>query len=140
MHHESNRAHVLFFDAIDETHVGAVGGKGAHLAALSRIEGVRVPAGFCVTTDAFDRIVLDAAIDDALARLARVNADDREAIAALSAEARNAIEATRIPRELANAITRAVARLVAPHATTQAAPREQPENACPQQQPDPVRL
>lgn len=111
MHHESNRVHVLFFDEIDEPHVGAVGGKGAHLAALSRIEGVRVPAGFCVTTDAFDRIVEEAAIDEPLARLARVKAEDREAIAALSAEARRAIEAASIPRELANAITRAVARL-----------------------------
>lgn len=111
MHHETNRADVLFFDEIDEAHAGAAGSKGAHLAALSRIEGVRVPAGFCVTTHTFDRIAADASLAEPLARLARVKAEEREAIAALSAEARRAVEAAVVPRELANAITHAVARL-----------------------------
>ncbi|HKI41037.1 MAG TPA: PEP/pyruvate-binding domain-containing protein, partial [Mycobacterium sp.] len=37
--------------------VAVVGGKGAHLGGLSRIDGIRVPAGLCVTTDAFRRIM-----------------------------------------------------------------------------------
>jgi hypothetical protein len=45
--------YVLDFQEIDQTQVAVVGGKGAHLGELSRIEGLRVPAGFCVTTDAF---------------------------------------------------------------------------------------
>ena len=45
--------YVLGFQEIDQTQVAVVGGKGAHLGELSRIEGIRVPAGFCVTTDAF---------------------------------------------------------------------------------------
>src|SRR5436305_207067 len=45
--------YVLGFQEIDQTQVAVVGGKGAHLGELSRIEGLRVPAGFCVTTDAF---------------------------------------------------------------------------------------
>ena len=52
--------YVLDFQEIDQTQVAAVGGKGAHLGELSRIEGVRVPAGFCVTTDAFVRIMAEA--------------------------------------------------------------------------------
>jgi len=47
--------YVLGFQEIDQTQVAVVGGKGAHLGELSRIEGLRVPAGFCVTTDAFQR-------------------------------------------------------------------------------------
>ncbi|MDQ3835176.1 MAG: hypothetical protein M3315_16475, partial [Actinomycetota bacterium] len=47
--------YVLGFQEIDQTQVAVVGGKGAHLGELSRIEGIRVPAGFCVTTDAFQR-------------------------------------------------------------------------------------
>ena len=43
--------YVLEFQEIDQTQIAVVGGKGAHLAELSRIDGVRVPAGFCVTTD-----------------------------------------------------------------------------------------
>ena len=42
--------YVLGLQEVDETQVAVVGGKGAHLGALSRIEGIRVPAGFCVTT------------------------------------------------------------------------------------------
>jgi len=49
--------YVLGFDEIDKTQVALAGGKGANLGELSRIEGVRVPAGFCVTTDAFRRIM-----------------------------------------------------------------------------------
>jgi pyruvate,water dikinase len=52
--------YVLGFQEIDQVQVAAVGGKGAHLGELSRIEGVRVPPGFCVTTDAFRRIMAEA--------------------------------------------------------------------------------
>ena len=38
--------YVLDFQEIDQTQVAVVGGKGAHLGELSRIEGIRVPAGF----------------------------------------------------------------------------------------------
>ena len=40
--------YVLDFEEIDQTKVALVGGKGAHLGELSRIEGIRVPGGFCV--------------------------------------------------------------------------------------------
>ena len=53
---------VLGFEEIDRTQVAVVGGKGAHLGELSRIEGIRVPAGFCVTTDAFRRIMAGRAL------------------------------------------------------------------------------
>src|SRR5215217_7629287 len=73
--------YVLGFQEIDQTQVAVVGGKGAQLGELSRTEGIRVPAGFCVTTDAFQRIMAEApSIDDRLDRLSRLNPDDREAI------------------------------------------------------------
>lgn len=97
---------------VDETQVAAVGGKGAHLGGLSRIEGIRVPAGFCVTTEAFRRIMAEApSIDDRLDQLSRLDPDDREAIRTLSAEIRRTIEGIAIPGDLAAAITRAVTRL-----------------------------
>ena len=104
--------YVLDFQEIDQTQVAVVGGKGALLGELSRIEGIRVPAGFCVTTDAFQRILAEApSIDDRLDRLSRLEPDDREAIRALSAEIRRALEGIAIPDDLASAITRALARL-----------------------------
>ena len=105
-------AYVLGFQEIDQTQVAVVGGKGAHLGELSRIEGIRVPAGFCVTTDAFQRIMAEApSIDDRLDRLSRLKPDDREAIRALSAEIRRTLEGIAIPDDLAAAITRPLARL-----------------------------
>ena len=61
---------VLDFQEIDRTQVALVGGKGAHLGELSRIEGIRVPPGFCVTTAAFRRIMAERAVDRRSARAA----------------------------------------------------------------------
>jgi pyruvate,water dikinase len=67
---ERTAGYVLGFDEIDQTEVAAAGGKGAHLGELSRIAGIRVPAGFCVTTAAFRRIVAGVpSIDEQLDRL-----------------------------------------------------------------------
>ena len=104
--------YVMGFQEIDQTQVAVVGGKGAHLGELSRIEGLRVPAGFCVTTDAFQRIMAEApSIEDRLDRLSRLKPDERAAIRALSAEIRRTLEGIAIPDDLAAAITRPLARL-----------------------------
>src|SRR5438874_9307474 len=105
-------SYVLGFQEIDQTQVAIVGGKGAHLGELSRIDGIRVPAGFSVTTDAFRRIMAEApSIDKLLDRLSRLNPDDREAIRTLSAEIRRTLEGIAIPDDLAAAITLALAEL-----------------------------
>ncbi|MER7892711.1 rifamycin-inactivating phosphotransferase [Micromonospora sp. NPDC094482] len=104
--------YVVGLHEVDRTQVAVVGGKGAHLGALSRIDGVRVPAGFCVTTDAFRRIMAQApSIDDRLDQLSRLSPDDREAIRTLSAEIRRTIEGIAIPGDLATTITSALAQL-----------------------------
>jgi pyruvate,water dikinase len=104
--------YVLGFQEIDRMQVAVVGGKGAHLGELSRIEDLRVPAGFCVTTDAFQRIMSEApSIDERLERLSRLMPDDRDEIRALSAEIRRTVEGVAIPDDLAAAITRPLARL-----------------------------
>jgi phosphoenolpyruvate synthase/pyruvate phosphate dikinase len=104
--------YVLGFHAIDQTQVALVGGKGAHLGALSQIEGIRVPAGFCVTTDAFQQVLARApSLDDRLDRLSRLKPDDRDAIRALSAELRRTLEDIAIPDDVSAAITRRLAQL-----------------------------
>ncbi|GAB2562797.1 rifamycin-inactivating phosphotransferase [Kribbella endophytica] len=99
--------YVLELDEVDESQGAVVGGKGANLGALARLDGVRVPAGFCVTTEAFQRVVAGA-VDDRLDALALVAADDREGIRTVSAEIREAIEGIALPDDVAAAITRAV--------------------------------
>ncbi|MFC8132285.1 rifamycin-inactivating phosphotransferase [Streptomyces sp. NPDC057302] len=101
--------YVVGLDEVDQTQLALVGGKGAHLGGLSRIDGVRVPPGFCVTTDAFRRVMAQApSIDDRLSELSLLDPDDREAIRTLSAQIRRAIEETVIPDDLAAAITHAL--------------------------------
>ena len=50
-------SYVLNFKDIDKTKLAIVGGKGANLGELSRIEGIRVPEGFCITTEAYRRVI-----------------------------------------------------------------------------------
>ena len=105
-------SYVLDLEEIDTTKVALAGGKGAHLGELLRIGGVRVPAGFCVTTDAFRRIMATApVIGERLDRLSRLDLDDREVISALSAEIRQAVEDVSVPGDLAAEITRSVTAL-----------------------------
>lgn len=106
----SDLAPLVDLREVDETQVAVVGGKAAHLGVLSRIDGVHVPAGFCVTTTAFRRVMAQTpSVDELLDQLARLGPDDREAIGALSAEIRRSIEETPIPGDLAAAITGALA-------------------------------
>ena len=103
--------YVLRFQELDPTQLAAPGGKGAHLGELSRIEGIRVPAGFCVTTEAFLRIMAEApSMDDPLERLSRLEPGDRGGIRALSAEIRWILEGIAIPDDVAAAITGALAQ------------------------------
>ncbi|MEP7045545.1 MAG: rifamycin-inactivating phosphotransferase [Ilumatobacteraceae bacterium] len=99
---------VLSLEEIDRTSIAGVGGKGARLGELSRIDGINVPAGFCVTTGAFERIASEARIDDRLDQLSLLEPDDREAISAISAAIRATLEGIAIPDDLAAAITLAV--------------------------------
>ena len=102
---------VLRLEEIDRALAAVVGGKAAHLGELSRIEGVRVPAGFCITTEAFKQIMEEEpSIDDRLDRLSRVQSDNFDEVRALCAGIRQTIEATAIPDDLALTITTAVAQ------------------------------
>ncbi|MEV7242916.1 rifamycin-inactivating phosphotransferase [Streptomyces sp. NPDC093248] len=103
--------YVLDLREVGEGQTGAVGGKGANLGRLSRIADLRVPAGFCVTTDAFRRIMAETpAIDDLLEELSGLAPDDQEATRTLSARIRRAIEDTPVPGDIAARIRRALVR------------------------------
>ena len=110
---EVNRvgADVLDIQQIDRTQVALAGGKGALLGELMRIEGVRVPRGFCITTEAFRRTVAQIpSIEPQLDRLSRLKLADRHGMAALSGELRIGIEEIVLPGDLAEAIAGALVR------------------------------
>ncbi len=104
--------YALAFEEVDPSQIGVVGGKGAHLAQLIQVDGVHVPPGFCVTTDAYARVVAGApSMAGPLRRLSQVRVDDAHAIRMLSADVRQIVEGITIPGDVAAAITGAVARL-----------------------------
>ncbi|MFI1189815.1 rifamycin-inactivating phosphotransferase [Streptomyces californicus] len=105
------RRYVLDLREVDGTRAEAVGGKGAHLGELSRIDGIRVPDGFCVTTEAFRRTVAgQPSLREQLDRLSRTDPDDGEALRTLGARVRRTIEEIPVPGDIAAAITGALAR------------------------------
>ncbi|MBC9933144.1 phosphoenolpyruvate synthase [Chitinophaga qingshengii] len=97
---------VLGFSEIDKTLAGLVGGKGANLGELRKIDGIRVPDGFCITTDAFRSIVKEIpAIDEWLDQLSGLKAEDRDQVARLSGEIRQAIASHVMPQGIREQIT-----------------------------------
>ena len=105
-------SYVLGFQEIDKTKLMMVGGKGANLGELSRIEGIRVPEGFCVTIEAYKRIVgqtpeLEALLD----QLSPLKADDRERISEITGKIRRVIEGIAIPQDIDEEITRHLIKL-----------------------------
>ena len=93
--------YVLGFGEINKTMLSMVGGKGANLGELCRIEGISVPAGFCVTTEAYQEIIgNNDALDALLDQLFVLKADDRKGISDISAKIRKLIEETAIPESL----------------------------------------
>src|SRR3954469_8828985 len=100
-------SYVLGFQDIDKTKLMVVGGKGANLGELSRIEGIRVPDGFCITTEAFKRIIGETpSINELLDQLSLLKVEDLDKISELSGEIRRAIEGTAIPQDITEEITR----------------------------------
>lgn len=99
--------YVLGFQEIDKTKLSIVGGKGANLGELSRIEGIRVPEGFCVTTEAYKKTIQQTpGLPELLEQLSHIKAvEDKESIAEISGKIRRAIEETAIPEEIAEAVT-----------------------------------
>src|SRR5690606_36103868 len=90
---------------VDRTHRAQVGGKAAHLGELARLDGIRVPPGFCVTTKAFRRMMDQSpAFYQLLQRLERLKANELDAIRAISGEIRLLIEGTAIPDDVVAAI------------------------------------
>ncbi|WP_088226815.1 phosphoenolpyruvate synthase [Desulfosporosinus sp. FKB] len=92
---------LLSFEEIDKTQITIVGGKGANLGELSRIEGIQVPEGFCLTTEAYRRIVENnAEFISLVEELSVLKAEDRGKVSEISGKIRNLIEGIIIPQDI----------------------------------------
>lgn len=100
-------SYVLGFKDIDKTKFMLVGGKGANLGELSKIEGIRVPEGFCISTEALKRIIREtSSINRLLDQLSLLKVEDRAAIGELGRAIRTVIEEAAIPEDIKEEVTR----------------------------------
>src|SRR5437879_2923448 len=105
-------SYVLGFQDIDKTKLMVVGGKGANLGELSKIEGIRVPDGFCLSTEAFQRIIGEtSSMNELLDQLSLLKVEDRDTIGELSGEIRRVIEGIVISQDMHEEIARLLSRL-----------------------------
>lgn len=98
---------VLFFNEIDKTSFAYVGGKGANLGEMTKVN-FPVPQGFCVTTQAYQVFV---ATSDKMSyfftQLAGLQADQWDEIRVLGEQIRNHLEHMTLPLEVEAAIVKA---------------------------------
>jgi rifampicin phosphotransferase len=97
---------ILPFTAIDRGALAVAGGKAANLGELVRA-GFPVPAGFCVTTAAYELVAADAGLGLTLAALAGTQPEDTERLAELAKEARSHLSDAIVPDFIGQAIAEA---------------------------------
>jgi len=98
--------YVLCLQELDRTMFMVAGGKGANLGELSGIKGIRVPEGFCVTTEAYKKISENnQELNSLLDTLTRLKAEEWLAIREISTKIRAAIEGIPIPQDIVEEIT-----------------------------------
>jgi len=103
--------YILDFQEIDRSMFIIAGGKGANLGELSGIEGIQVPEGFCVTTEAYKKITENnQELNSLLDELTRFKTEERENINEISAKIRTVIERITIPKDIAEKIGRHLAK------------------------------
>ncbi|MGY5343837.1 phosphoenolpyruvate synthase [Paenibacillus glucanolyticus] len=108
---------VLSFWEIEKTQLLLVGGKGLHLGELSKMEGIQVPEGFCITTLGYQKAMEQNETYHALIhQLNLLKAEDRDQIAEISRRIRQSIVEVEIPSEVAEAVTQYLSRFGEDHA------------------------
>lgn len=111
------RPFVLRFEEIHPSQLSLVGGKGLNLGMLSHMAGIRVPEGFCVTTEAYKETVGDnETLHALLNRLNSLTVDDPDQARDIGRQIRQTILALEIPPSVAEAVSRHVALLGEHHA------------------------
>jgi len=96
---------VIGFEETDKSAILIVGGKGANLGELSRIDGIQVPDGFCITTEAYKRVTENnQELNYLLDELISLKVEDRLSINKISEEIRTIIENITFPEDIAGEI------------------------------------
>lgn len=102
---------IMEFREIDKTDQMAVGGKGGNLGELSKIQGIQVPEGFCVTTEAYRKSLENYELFDVLLnQLTLLKGENRGQTGKISRKIRKVILDAEIPSEVVKAVTHTLVR------------------------------
>lgn len=108
---------VLGFQDIEKTQHSLVGGKGFNLGELTKIQGIQIPEGFCVTTLGYQKAIEQNETYHALLnRLTKLKPEDRNQISEISRKIRQTFLEAEIPADVAKEVTHQLSRLGEEHA------------------------
>ncbi|WHY55801.1 phosphoenolpyruvate synthase [Peribacillus simplex] len=111
------KPYVLEFREIDKTQLLLAGGKGANLGELSKIQGIQVPEGFCVTTEGYQKALEQNEAFYALVdQLTLLKVEDRDQIGEISRKIRKIIMEVEIPSDVVKAVAHYLSRFGDEHA------------------------
>ncbi|AZS15602.1 phosphoenolpyruvate synthase [Paenibacillus lutimineralis] len=110
---------VLDFQEIEKTQLWLVGGKGLHLGELSKIQGIQVPEGFCVTTAGYQKAIQqNETYQVLLGQLTMLKVEDRDQIGEISRKIRQIITEVEIPSDVVEAVAHYLSQFGEEHAYT----------------------
>ncbi|MGD2434101.1 phosphoenolpyruvate synthase [Bacillus velezensis] len=108
---------VLGIHEIEKTQPLLVGGKGLHLGELSKIQGIQVPEGFCVTTAGYQKAIeQNETLQALLDQLTMLKVENRDQIGDVSKKIRQTIMETEIPSDVVKAVAYHLSRFGEEHA------------------------
>lgn len=104
-------AYLLDFQSIDKRDIKVVGGKGANLGELVKIEGINVPKGFCISTKVYKELVYgNTQINILIEELSSLTIKEEHKIKKLSSKIRNLIEEMPIPKNIAEEVRKNISK------------------------------
>ncbi|MCV9885094.1 phosphoenolpyruvate synthase [Metabacillus halosaccharovorans] len=108
---------VLDFQEVEKSQLMLVGGKGLNLGVLSKIQGIQVPEGYCVTTVGFQKAINENKTYHALLdQLATLKVEDRDQIREISSKIRQLIMEVEIPSDVVKEVTHYLSKFGEEHA------------------------
>ncbi|WP_242212981.1 phosphoenolpyruvate synthase [Bacillus cereus group sp. BfR-BA-01383] len=108
---------VLDFQEIEKVQLSLVGGKGLNLGALSNIQGIQVPEGFCVTTVGYEKAIeQNETFQTLLQQLTKLKIEDRAQVSEISRKIREVIMEVDISSDVEKAVTHYLSRFGDEHA------------------------
>ncbi|KRF43778.1 phosphoenolpyruvate synthase [Paenibacillus sp. Soil787] len=108
---------VLGFQGMEKTQLWLVGGKGLNLGELSKIQGIQVPEGFCVTTVGYQKAIEQNETYHALLdRLTMLKVEDRDQIGEISRKIRQIVTEVEIPSDVVKAVAHYLSQFGEEHA------------------------